>query len=167
MHSNWGNKCRVTVIEKISRASKIYKGLRADPQTLLMARTVRCPKFLLTARCSPTNLTVPCGSETDGSSRYDVGSSGEHHQLWLPLCLPGLPPCPLAWACRCQVQFCTVSSTRALRSEQEAKTKFMVLFATLGSLPNSRHLPICQLEQTHWFSSSLKPIYLFLITSVW
>ena len=138
-----------TAIEKTSRTSKIYKGLRADHQMLSTARIVRSPKFLLTAHHSPTNLTVPCGSEADGSSRYAVGSSGEHHQLWLPLHLPGLPPCPLARACCCQVQFCTVSSTRALLSEQEAKTKFMLLFATLGSLPNSRYLPICQLEQTH------------------
>lgn len=153
-----------TAIGKISRASKIYKSLRADPQTLLTAKTVKSPKFLLTAHRSPTNLTVPCGSEADGSSHYTVGSSGEHHQL--PLHLPGLPPCPLAWACHCQVQFCPVSSTRALLYEQEAKTKFMLLFATLGSLPNSRHLPIRQQEQTHRFSSSLKSIYLFLITPV-
>lgn len=136
-----------TAIEKISRASKTYKGLRADPQMLLTARIVRSPKFLLTAHRSPTNLTVPC--EADSSFCYVVGFSGEQHQLQLQLRLPGLPPCPLAWACRCQVLFCTVSSIRALLSEKEVKTKFMLLFTTLGTLPNSRHLHVCQLEQTH------------------
>ena len=76
---------------EISRTRKTYKGLRADPHTLLTARS---PKFLLTAHRLPGNLTVPCGSEAEGSSRYAAGSTGEHHQQWLPLRLPGLPPCP-------------------------------------------------------------------------
>lgn len=65
---------RYTATEKITRANKIYKGLRADPQ-FLTARIVRSPKFLLTAHRSPTNLTVPCRSEADGNSHYATGSS--------------------------------------------------------------------------------------------
>lgn len=45
-----------TAVQKISRASKIQKILKADPQMLWSANIVRSLKFLLTAHHLPTNL---------------------------------------------------------------------------------------------------------------
>lgn len=156
-----------TLTEKITRVSKIYKDLRADAQTLLTPRIVRSPKFLFTAHCSPTNLTVPCGSEANAASVTTLAPVESTISCGCHCTCQGSRPAH--WPKPATIRFCSAQSDlpRALTSKQEAKAKFMLFLATLGPLPNSRHLPVCQLEQMHRFSSSLKPIYLFLIIPVW
>lgn len=163
----WKQTQCYTPTEKITRASKIYKGLRADAQMLLTARIVRSPKFLFTAHGSPTNLTAPCGSDANAASVTPLAPVESTISCGCRCTCQGSRPAH--WPKPATVRFSSAQSglPRALTSEQQPKTKFMLLFATLGPLPNSRHLPVHQIEQMHPFSSSLKPIYLFLIIPVW
>lgn len=82
---------------------------------------------------------MPC--EADGSSCYAVGFSGDAEAAAAPARVPTLPTglgLPLSGSVlHSQLYW-------ALLSEQEVKTKFMLLFTTLGTLPNSRDLPVCQ-----------------------
>lgn len=77
-------------MEKIGRANKIYKGLRADPH-FLTARIVRSLKFLLTAHRSPTNLTCPVAVKQMATSIMLLAPASAVVASTVPARVPTLP----------------------------------------------------------------------------